>query len=248
MTDLRHGDYRDVLSDVYPDAVIVDPPYSARTHAGSDPSVPGRRRVDYTHWTHADILACTAWMHRRVRGWIVVVTDDLSIHLWRTALGGGTLHSRDGVPYYDFAALPYVAVGSRVRICGDGPSCWVTHIVTARPRCQPYASWGTLPGAYILPRGLPQYDREQPHIGGKPLWLMRALIRDYTRPGDLVCDPTAGAGTTLLAAAIEGRRAVGAEMDRDTYTAARARLAEGYTPSLLGRRQTHEQLGLLGED
>jgi site-specific DNA-methyltransferase (adenine-specific) len=234
MISIRHGDYRDVLSDIYPDAVIMDPPYSARTHAGSDPNVPGRRRVYYAHWTHDDIVACTTWMHRRVRGWIVVITDDMSIHLWRAALGGGNLHSREGIPYYDFASVPYVAVGSRVRISGDGPSCWVTHIVVARPRSKVYASWGTLPGAYILPKRLPQHEREQPHIGGKPLWLMRALVRDYTRPGDLVCDPTAGAGTTIIAAAIEGRRAVGAEIDSCTYAAATARVSAGYTPTLPG--------------
>jgi len=40
-------------------------------------------------------------------------------------------------------------------------------------------------------------------IGGKPMWLMRALVRDYSRPGNLVCDPCAGGATTLIAAAIE---------------------------------------------
>jgi site-specific DNA-methyltransferase (adenine-specific) len=68
--------------------------------------------------------------------------------------------------------------------------------------------------------------------GGKPLWLMRAIVRDYTRPGDLVCDPCAGGATTLLAAAMEGRRAVGAEMDPVTFEKASKRLAQGYTPDL----------------
>jgi site-specific DNA-methyltransferase (adenine-specific) len=70
------------------------------------------------------------------------------------------------------------------------------------------------------------------HIGGKPLALMRAIIRDYTRPGDLVMDCFAGGGTTLLAAAMEGRRAIGAEMDPETYAKAKARLAKGYTKPL----------------
>ncbi len=69
-------------------------------------------------------------------------------------------------------------------------------------------------------------------MGGKPLWLMRSLVRDYSRPGDLICDPCAGGGTTLLAAATEGRRAVGAEMDPKHYEIARKRFAAGYTPSI----------------
>ena len=69
-------------------------------------------------------------------------------------------------------------------------------------------------------------------MGGKPLWLMRSLIRDYSRPGDLICDPCAGGGTTLLSAAMENRKAIGAEMDPKHYEIARKRIAKGYTPSL----------------
>jgi len=61
-------------------------------------------------------------------------------------------------------------------------------------------------------------------MGGKPEWLMRAIVRDYTRPGDLVCDPCAGGATTLIAAALEGRRAIGAECDPKTYELACKRI------------------------
>lgn len=73
--------------------------------------------------------------------------------------------------------------------------------------------------------------------GAKSLDTMRAIIRDYTRPGDLVCDPCAGSGTTLIAAAIEGRRAIGAEMDPKTYEIAQKRIAKGYTPILTGMEE-----------
>jgi site-specific DNA-methyltransferase (adenine-specific) len=58
---------------------------------------------------------------------------------------------------------------------------------------------------------------------------MRAVIRDYSRTGDLVCDPCAGGATTLLAAAMEGRRAIGAEMDPETFRKAVKRLRKGWT-------------------
>jgi len=59
---------------------------------------------------------------------------------------------------------------------------------------------------------------------------MRALIRDYTARGDVLCDPTAGAASTLIAAGEEGRVAIGAEVDPDTYAAGMSRLRRGYTP------------------
>jgi DNA modification methylase len=98
--------------------------------------------------------------------------------------------------------------------------------MVARPKR--LSKWGTLPGGYTGPPG------ERVHIGGKPLWLMRALVRDYTKPGDLVCDPMAGAATTLIAALSENRRAIGAEVDPETFAVAQKRMALGYTPSLFG--------------
>lgn len=53
------------------------------------------------------------------------------------------------------------------------------------------------------------------HPTQKPLDLMQWLIRTYTNPGDLILDFTMGSGTTLEAAKLENRRAVGIERDRD---------------------------------
>lgn len=55
---------------------------------------------------------------------------------------------------------------------------------------------------------------------GKPDWLMRALVRHYSRHGQIVCDPVAGYASTLLAARSVGRKAIGAEMDAAIAAAA----------------------------
>jgi SAM-dependent methyltransferase len=49
-------------------------------------------------------------------------------------------------------------------------------------------------------------------------------IRHYTRPGDLVFDPMAGSGTTLVEALDAGRRAVGVEYEPHWVAVARANL------------------------
>lgn len=43
----------------------------------------------------------------------------------------------------------------------------------------------------------------------KPVSLLRYLIRTYSNPGDLILDNCCGAGSTLIAAKLEGRRFIG---------------------------------------
>lgn len=50
------------------------------------------------------------------------------------------------------------------------------------------------------------------HPTEKPVPLMRSLIESSSVIGDLVLDPFAGSGSTLVAAVAEGRRAVGVEI------------------------------------
>jgi site-specific DNA-methyltransferase (adenine-specific) len=241
MIDLRFGKYADVMGDVTCDSLIVDAPYSAKTHDGhgaqrtllvapGEPADnrsrqaqgldPARRAINYAAWNRGDVLRFVDSWAPRTRGWFVSITDHVLAPHWEDALRA---HGR-----YVFAPFPFVETGSRVRLTGDGPSTWTCWIVVARPRGEPYSKWGTLPGAYVMGA-----DRTKAVVGGKPLAFMRALVRDYSRPGDIVCDPCAGAGTTLLAAAIEGRRAVGSEAMAEHYELARERLARPYTPTLL---------------
>lgn len=240
MIDLRLGRWEDALADVeMVDAVITDPPYGARTHAGQrhgrhderegSPYHNGwasSRGIGYAHWSKEEVAAFVGAWTPRCAGWFCAFTSHDLIPAYFDAL--------ESVGRYVFAPIACVQRGMNVRLAGDGPSNWTTWLVVSRPRSLRY--WGTLPGAYV---GNPfdpgentaTASRRTGVVGSKPLWLMRAIVRDYTRPGDLVCDPCAGAGTTLLAAAIEGRRAVGSEMDPATFEKAQKRLARGYTPT-----------------
>lgn len=220
--DLRLGDWRTALADVeICDAVIVDAPYSARTHKGSDALPEHLAAIGYGWMSPDDVGSFVESWAPRCRGWVVTITDHELAPSWARAL--------EDAGRYVFAPLPFVSPGSRVRLAGDGPSSWTCWIIVARPRTLPWSAWGTLPGGYVGPP-----ERGGEIVGGKPLWLMRALVRDYTRHGELIVDPCAGRGTTLLAASIEGRRAVGAEIDPKTHAKARRRLERGYTPDLFG--------------
>jgi 16S rRNA G966 N2-methylase RsmD len=52
------------------------------------------------------------------------------------------------------------------------------------------------------------YSMHSYHQGKKPHDAIRAYIRHYTQPGDLVLDPFAGSGGTALAAILDGRDAI----------------------------------------
>jgi DNA modification methylase len=62
------------------------------------------------------------------------------------------------------------------------------------------------------------------HPTEKPVALLRRLIESSSSLGELVYDPFAGSGSTLVAAVLEGRRAVGVELDEKHVETAVRRL------------------------
>ena len=83
-------------------------------------------------------------------------------------------------------------------------------------------------------------------MGGKPTALMRAIVGDYSRVGDLVLDSHMGAGTTGVACAMLGRRFIGIEIDREAFDIARDRIENAYRQAPLiphaMTKQTQEDL------
>ena len=234
-TDLRFGAWETALANVKSvDAVICDPPYSDKTHKGHDgganlanrkgsaPRADGgkdryraRREISYTAWGPTEIEDFVKSWAPRNRGWFVCLSDSILCNDWRASFENHGLTA--------FQPVPLLIRGMTVRMCGDGPSSWCVYANVARPK--QLHKWGTLPGYYETKPG------DRTHIGGRPMDGMRAFVRDYTRRGDLVCDPCAGAATTLLAARLEGRNAIGAEVDPDTFEVGAKRLDGGFTPS-----------------
>lgn len=53
------------------------------------------------------------------------------------------------------------------------------------------------------------------HPTQKPVELLEVLIRQSTDPGDLVVDPFAGSGSTIVAASRLGRRGIGIELNEE---------------------------------
>ena len=101
--------------------------------------------------------------------------------------------------------------------------------------------------AYILAKGRPEkpvdpmddvrpwkYTGNVRHPTEKDVSILQPLIESFSKPGDLVLDPFAGSGSTLVAAAMAGRCYLGIELERQYCEVARDRLARIGVPQ--GRR------------
>jgi hypothetical protein len=242
------GDWRALLEHVPAcDLLCVDAPYSKRTHAGHDDGVDGerfngdehermrvdkrngsvysvgvnrRRKINYAAWGTEDVHDFVSMWASRARGWFVSITDHVLAPYWAEAL--------EEQGRYVFSPLAFIAPGSRVRLTGDGPAQWACWIVVSRPRTPEFVQWGALPGGYTLPAG---QGGKLPVVGGKPLWLLTRLVEDYSRPGDLICDPCCGAGTALVAATLTGRRCIGGDISPEHAELARTWLKNPAAPA-----------------
>jgi DNA methylase len=230
------------------DSLIVDPPFSTRTHKGYQEGRliakraasfgerkgrAERRGLDYAAWSDADMIRFLRRWGPLTRGWVCVLTDNVLAPIIEGEL--------DNQGRLVFPPVPCIDPGGRVRFAGDGPSSNTVWLIVARPRGAPYHKWGTRRGYYLPPpgyseRGLKLASRLP---GAKTHWLMQSIVDDYTRPGDLVCDPCCGGGTTLRAAQTMGRVGVGGDLD--AKTAAKAARLVGKPAQQLIRGIAHKK-------
>lgn len=96
----------------------------------------------------------------------------------------------------------------------------------------------------------PPIARDTSHPTQKPIDLFAYLIRTYTRPSELVLDPTCGSGTTAIAARNEGRHFICGDSDPGYVQIARDRLAAPYTVPMFVEPPPDDkptQTGFLGD-
>jgi site-specific DNA-methyltransferase (adenine-specific) len=212
-----HGDAMEIMSALAVDCLIGDPPYSDRTHNGHNDSdeIADRTRLSFDAWNYDDVMNFVDATRYCVDGWRVIFSDHILQYAWERFFAA--------IGLYTFAPIPYVAPGGRVRLSGDGPACWATWLNIARPKEGHYLGFGSLPGAYVLPPGNRDKNR---FVGGKELWIMRQLINDYSRPGNLILDPVCGSGTTLIAALEAGRKCIGIDLSLEACEMTVSRIEE----------------------
>jgi len=236
---LFHGDCRAILPTLAPvDHVITDPPYSEYVHSrsrrgGSDaPMLDGAGRVvaaasfnrvkefGFEALTPELRLSIAIMVGHDTRRWVLVFSDTESAHLWSNDLVDA------GLEY--IRTLFWRKVGGTPQFTGDRPAVACEAITACHRAGRKRWNGGGKHGFYDVPivrnRG---GNDPRVHTTQKPLELMTQLVADFTDPGDLILDPFAGSGTTLVAAKRLGRRAIGIELDERYCASAAQRLAQG---------------------
>ncbi|QPL13940.1 methyltransferase [Gordonia phage NancyRae] len=216
---LYHGDCRELLvetGDQWVDAVITDPPYTARTHAGAKSNAGGRggrRAIDFAHIDEPALRDILDECGRVTRGWVVATVAyqhayqlEVDPPAWLRTLRIGAWVKTNPMPQIsaDRPGQGWEAIAYMHRI--DSPPAW---------------NGGGKSGNYVLPT-----EQGTGHPTAKPLSMVQDFVRRFTLPGGIVLDPFAGGGTTLRAAANEGRRAIGVELDERYCEIAATRLSQ----------------------
>lgn len=212
--ELWHGDCREITAWLDADVLVTDPPYgiayvSSRRKGARSKPIDGdadtclRDHVIHV-WSQRPALVFGRWdVPRPALTRARLVWD-------KNLLGTGDIRSPWGTSdeeIYVIGEWPPVKPGGRARE-GGRPSRQSSVI-----RVQALA-----PGAHDRP------DHPTP----KPVPLMETLIAKC--PPGIIADPFAGSGSTLVAAKLQGRRAIGVELDERYCETAARRLAQDALP------------------
>lgn len=220
------ADYIDLARDC--DAMLTDPPYGswvhdkATSHNAKSGAVRRKRDLGFASIEKGGTRETLARYVSHVRQWSAVFSDIESVGLNRdhcTAQGAKHVRSIAWVRW----TMP--------QLSGDRPpqGCEIVSLFRgAKPHGRlVYNGPGSLTHwAWTALRG----DKGVKHPTEKPLPLILDQVSWFTKPGDLIIDPFAGAGTTALACKLLGRDCIAIERDPAHVERIRARTGAELLP------------------
>lgn len=225
-----HGDCREILPHVKADCVVTDPPYGLSgggTHVGQIGR--GRRSLDFFKndsleegMAHVETLLAAA--HH---------SGALSLYAWL----GHQQFSKATLAFESDGWSTRFLVWSRLCPVPPPPGAgWPSGASLCLYAYKPGRTWTPTPKE--TPRSnvivADAYRHGAPEKNGHPTQMRPVLVREpircSSRPGDTILDPFMGSGTTLVAAKLEGRRAIGIEIEERYCEIAAKRLAQGVLP------------------
>lgn len=218
---LYWADAREILPRLGPDAcdlIVTDPPYGVAFQSNKRTEKFVKIRGDQDQAVAEEVLS------------LALKTLSRSRHVY---VFGPFVNLLSRLP---LAALTELIWDKQVRAGGDLSLPWGTShelihfAVYELSKANRDKGYGNL-AARVRKDSVLRYQRK---IGGsanrhpteKPVPLLRDLIESSSVSGEVVLDPFAGVGSTLVAATLEGRRSIGIEIDERYCNIACERLVE----------------------
>jgi site-specific DNA-methyltransferase (adenine-specific) len=225
---IHHGDYREVLDHVKADLILSSPPYNigSKSERGKNRLFAGIRgypddvpedkyqdsQIVFLRWcaSHLKPNGTVVYNHKLRRRnkrsidpmtWILQVPELVKVEeiVWDR----GSTHNHDSTMMWNQTERLYVLCSPSARYC--------------------------LRNTIDLPQRSDIWPIKRAknigHPAPFPLDLAEAAILAWSKPGQLVCDPYLGSGTTAVAARKLDRRFEGAEIQRNYYEMTMDRLA-----------------------
>lgn len=204
------------------DHVIGDPPYEDELHAAvgkinrirnDGRRVPDDLTFDGVNASRGSIARTCV---EASAGWLILFTLAEGVRAWRDDIqaAGGKWDT----------TLAWIKPDASPRFNGQGAARGFENAVTAW--CgKSYRSWnaGGKRGIYTH---CVNVGRQGEHPTEKPVPLMLEILCDFTKPGQVICDPFMGSGTTGVAAVRSGRAFIGIEQNERWFDLACERVAK----------------------
>jgi site-specific DNA-methyltransferase (adenine-specific) len=206
LVTLYFGDCMEVMYDLKDssiDCVITDPPYSERTHKNAKKNGSkgyGEKLVHFASFTEENLYSVYAELGRITKGWVVSNMDYAHAFSFEENPPTGLVQKRIGV---------WVKNNPMPQISGDRPAQgWEAISYLHKEGIKSSWNAGGLPGNYVSNLAKPTG-----HPTPKPLAMVTSWVERFTKTGEIVLDPFAGGGTSLMAARNLGRKSIGVEID-----------------------------------
>ena len=215
---IYHGNCEDVLPSISADVIVTDPPF------GIDVDSAGFRNSDFSNGKRVgrhvnDWHDSSEWDKTFNPRWCSVACEAAPVVFWF-----GHWRKRGEVE----AAMPHPLRAEIIwaKDCHVGPPC---PAAMRDERIWLFSRDGFKANHFETTVWdepiIPTWKRKR-HKSEKPLALMRRLIRFACKPGDVVCDPFMGSGSTLRAAMDLRHACIGIEIEEKYCEIAANRLRQ----------------------
>ncbi|RIK91753.1 MAG: hypothetical protein DCC73_14925 [Proteobacteria bacterium] len=207
------------------DHIICDPPYEATLHEANKKNTLGRKFARYDGgrgFQQIDFASIDAIREpfviaaaAKCKGWFIAFCTPEGVARWADCVNASSMKYK--------RACVWVKPDSTPQLNGQGPAQGAEHFVCAWGGAG-YARWnaGGKRGVYTHCVNGPL--RQGEHPTEKPVALLAEIILDFTSPGQVVCDPFMGSGTTGIACSDLGRKFIGIEISEKYFDLACRRI------------------------